>query len=169
MAIQFYPIKGYNSFSKIYDVGVKFRSGSASCVVIFSDEIFTEMPESVNKFLGISNCENNGESKNQTYCNVHSNNCKHIIYYGVTVSKRIAKKAVVRNRIKRLMRESLRIAGKEMEMKNFFPIKKIIISYHFAPKHPMQISLNDVLPAVKNLLERAFSYYNNRKNETNNS
>ena len=149
MFIKLHSIKGYNSFSKIYKVGMKFRSGSASAVVIFS-----------NTSIDFSKLKEN------THCNAN-NNFKHIIYYGVTVSKKIAKKAVVRNRIKRLMRESLRIVIKELEIKNLLPIEKIIISYFFAPKHPMQISLNNILPAVKNLLKQAYFHHSNTNKNAN--
>lgn len=143
MSIQLHSIKGYNSFSKIYKVGMKFRSGSASAVVIFS-----------NTSIDFSDA---------------NNDFKHIIYYGVTVSKKIAKKAVVRNRIKRLMRESLRIMIKELEIKKLLPIEKIIISYFFAPKHPMQINLNNILPAVKNLLKQAYFRHSNANKNANKS
>ena len=163
MAVQLHSIKGYNSFRKIYDVGMRFRSNNASATVVFAGFSGTIKPT-----VGISNSENsiekNNESNSETYCD----ECKHIIYYGVTVSKKVAKKAVIRNRIKRLMRESLRIVAKEIEIKKLLPIEKIIISYYSAPKHPMQISLKNVLPAVKSLLKQAYLHYEGM-NENNNS
>lgn len=160
---------------------MKFRCGSASAVIIFS-EVLEVAKKNIdnssaenNSSIECINIENRNESNSNAYCDAN-NNFKHTIYYGVTVSKKVAKKAVVRNRIKRLMRESLRTATKEFEIKKLLPIKKIIISYFSAPKHPMQISLNDVLPAVKNLLEQAYLRYDNNnsygsinKNQNNNS
>jgi ribonuclease P protein component len=140
MLVQFRSIKGYSSFSKVYSAGKKFRSNSATAVVIFNDEF-------------------------PSYSNTNEKLANYIIYYGVTVSKKVAKKAVIRNRIKRILRESLRIEAKKSDAKKLFCIKKIIISYYFAPKHPMQISLNDILPAVRNILEQAYLHYENKLNK----
>ena len=141
MSVQLRTIKGYNSFSKIYQNGMKFRFMNMSAVVCFE-----EIESDCDGFIDKTKC---------------------IIYYGVTIGKKTAKKAVVRNRIKRLMRESLRITVKELEIRKLLPIQKIIFSYFYAPKHLMQINLNDVLPAVKNLLEYAYLGYENINKKSN--
>lgn len=91
--------------------------------------------------------------------NIASKKC-HTIYYGVTISKKIAKKAVIRNRIKRLLRESIRFLLKKEYMEiNFAIIDSIILVWQIAPKYPKEISLDYVTPAVKNILEQAFNLY----------
>jgi ribonuclease P protein component len=92
-------IKGYGSFDDIFKIGKKIRIDDAFAVVVYN-----------HNSGGFANVE------------------KHTIFYGVTIGKRIAKKAVIRNRIKRLIREGLRIAVKEMEEKELFVILYII--YH---------------------------------------
>lgn len=78
----------------------------------------------------------------------------HTIKYVVTVSKRNAKKSVVRNRIKRLLRVSLNIIKAEYIDKVWLSwIDSILISWKKAPEHPMMINLNDVLPVVRDLFE----------------
>ena len=129
MAVTLRTIKGYDSFSKVFQSGKRFRFNSANAAVIFSDAKKT-------------NCD-----------------FQHTIYYGVSVGKKTAKKAVIRNRIKRLMRESFRISVKNLEIEKIIVIEKIVFTYYFAPLHPMQIKLQDVLPAVKNILEQANLYY----------
>ena len=81
---------------------------------------------------------------------------------GVTISKRIAKKAVVRNRIKRLLRESIRKSVKEilLETNNTIVFKTIIISWRKAPQRPKEISLDDVYPAVKKIIQMAIEKNN---------
>lgn len=131
MHIQLRSIKGYAGFGKVYSVGKKFTSSTAIATVVFNKV-------EVDKIL----------------------DSKHTVYYGVSVSKKTAKKAVIRNRIKRLMRESLRREAQEDNgINKFLAIKKIIISYRTAPKKPMQICLEDVLPAIKSILEQAYLYY----------
>ena len=88
----------------------------------------------------------------------------HTIYYGVSISKKIAKKAVVRNRVKRLLRESVRLLLKEFEARDLIFINSIILIWQIAPKHSSEISLDCVLPAVKNILEQA-SYLYKKKNK----
>lgn len=81
---------------------------------------------------------------------------EHIIKFGVTVSKRNAKKAVVRNRIRRLLRESLiRISKQSPEMLS--NIDKFVIIWKTAPSHPGMIKLKDIEPTVKLLFEKANS------------
>lgn len=74
------------------------------------------------------------------------------IYLGVSVSKRTAKKAVTRNRIRRLLRESMRIiAQKDPHL--LTRISKITFFWKNAPSHPKLIGLDDVAPIIKKILE----------------
>lgn len=70
------------------------------------------------------------------------------IEYGLIVPKKTAKKAVVRNRIKRLLRESLRIYFSESDNAKVY-IEKLIIIWRTAPKKPSLIALDRVLKVVK--------------------
>ncbi len=76
------------------------------------------------------------------------------IYFGVGISKKVAKKAVVRTRVRRLLRESLfnleaegRLAG----------IDKIIIFCLVAPKYRMGLKMADVKDEISYLLGKANS------------
>ncbi len=84
-----------------------------------------------------------------------------IIYLGVSVSKRTAKKAVVRNRIKRLLRESVRHVAKEEDPDCLRKLQSIILIWYNAPDMPSLISLNDVLPIVQKLFDRIREYVKN--------
>ncbi|MBI5325497.1 MAG: ribonuclease P protein component [Ignavibacteriae bacterium] len=83
-----------------------------------------------------------------------------VINYAVIARKKVAKKAVIRNRIKRLLRESLRKIFLETDDVNFNnSFEYIVIGWNTAPEHPKLIHLKDVLPKVKSLLEIAFKAY----------
>lgn len=102
------------------------------------------------------------------FCSIKFNNNivkedSHLICYGVTISKRNAKKAIIRNRIKRLLRESIRIIIKEFKTEYLLLINSIVLTWQIAPKHPKNISLNDVLPAVEKILLKAIAIYKNKK------
>ncbi len=88
------------------------------------------------------------------------------ITYSVSVPKKSAKKAVVRNRIKRLMRESIRHFFLEYNHSKF-PCHTLTVAlvWRNAPKHPMLIGLNDVSPEIYRLLSRGLDFY--RKNNPN--
>mgnify|MGYP001544482358 FL=1 len=86
------------------------------------------------------------------------------IYFGVSIGKKKARKAVVRNRVKRLLRESLRKKAKE----NAFPkrLKKIILIRLSAPEKPGLINLKDINPEIEILVNNINAYVNKLNNET---
>ncbi len=84
---------------------------------------------------------------------------------GVSVSKKTARNAVTRNRIKRLLRESVRLIIKEYYSKLFF--KTIIVSWRKKTQKPGDISLKEVYPEVLELFNKAesFSHENNKTSD----
>lgn len=81
-------------------------------------------------------------------------------YYGVTAGKRFIKKAVVRNRVKRLLRVSIRkIFSERYIMLENPPFKYAVFSWRHSPTHPSLISLKDVLPSVESIFDSADAYY----------
>lgn len=78
------------------------------------------------------------------------------------VSKRTAKKAVVRNRVRRLLKESADSIFKENP--DYLQIfDRFALSWRSAPKSPGMIRLSDVKPIVENLFERAADRYYEKK------
>lgn len=72
------------------------------------------------------------------------------VWYGVSVPKRVAKSAVVRNRIKRLLRESLRrVLTDHEEQCRVAGITTIVTIWREAPESATLIGLHDVLPVVE--------------------
>lgn len=93
---------------------------------------------------------------------VHSNDCTLIytvnrtgelseIKYGISVPKRNCKKAVIRNRIKRLLRESLRQLAPELEKRQ---MQEVLIYWRKIPKAANLISLKEVLESLEYTLSR---------------
>lgn len=123
------PIKGFKAFNRVFDAGKKFRSKDALGVFC------KKGTEIINKYAE---------------CNA--------IYYGVTVPKKLAPKAVMRNRIKRLLRVSIRESLRNIEYSNInFDI--FIITWRNIPQNPREIRLKDVLPQVGSLIEKANTFY----------
>ena len=88
------------------------------------------------------------------------------INYAVTVRKKMAKKAVVRNRIKRLLRVCFRqifdeIAGKELKS----GVSHIVLVWQNAPKHPGLINLDVCMPVVSKLINRANYHFSKKVQE----
>ncbi|MGB9771772.1 MAG: ribonuclease P protein component [Candidatus Kapaibacteriota bacterium] len=71
------------------------------------------------------------------------------IFYAVQVSKKATKKAVVRNRIKRLLRESLRYLARSGMKEKLHSFKYIFLGWVDAPQRACEISLKDILPIVE--------------------
>ena len=80
----------------------------------------------------------------------------------VTVRKKINRKAVTRNRIKRLMRESLRLCIKEIpeqdESNGSFFIKYIVLYWRHQIDEPRRLKLGKVKSEVAAILEKASNY-----------
>ncbi len=123
------PLKGFNAFGYVFKKGRKISNNDA-LIVICNKEIDELI------------------KKNNSYKDLNS------ILYGVTVPKKIAKKAVVRNRIKRLMRVSIIKYFQNLKIDYEIQIKYFIIVWRYAPKHPALINLDEVYPAIENLLNR---------------
>jgi ribonuclease P protein component len=88
--------------------------------------------------------------------------CSEKVLLGVSVSKRTAKKAVVRNRIKRLLRESVSHVAKENNKDCFRGLQSVILIWYYAPSKPALISLKDVLPVVQKIFDRICCYINDK-------
>jgi ribonuclease P protein component len=83
--------------------------------------------------------------------------------YAVAVRKKDARKAVVRNRIKRLLRECIRqLANNSETAGKLMRFDRFIIIWANAPKHPKLIGLNQVCPVVEKLIDKALKFTNNR-------
>ncbi|MDR0927270.1 MAG: ribonuclease P protein component [Ignavibacteria bacterium] len=126
--IELKSIKGHGCFTEIYQHSKKYRAGGASVAVVFTTNAMEYVSTDVANW--------------------------HTIHFGVTIGKRYAKKAVVRNRIKRLLREALCIVVSESATSALLRIDKLIISYYNAPTHPMQIHLDDVLPDIRKIWQQ---------------
>lgn len=127
------PIKGFNSFSPVYQSGKKFYDKELTAVFI------TDL-----RYHGlVRNC-----------------NDLNTFYYGVSAGKKYIKKAVVRNRVKRLLRESIRKIFYE-RFHNFdnTPFLYAVFSWRKAPQHPALINLDDVYPSVENVFNSAEKYF----------
>lgn len=133
------PVKGFDSFTNAYKSGTKFWEKNCHASFTFC----ASEPD-----MTIS---------------------QPIVYYGVSISKRRAKKAVVRNRIKRLLRESIReCAKKYVSSDGEYPFEKFIFIWKNAPGHPKLICLADVLPEVERLFNMAHSHYKVKKRGSQN-
>lgn len=124
------PLKGKKRFSNAYRLGVNFYKKPAKARVCFKNTACFKLEP--------------GE--------------ENTLFIGVSISKRTAKKAVVRNRIKRLLRESVRRIAKEYDKACIEAISSIIIMWYYAPKKPGMIGLNEVLPVVRRLFDEICKY-----------
>lgn len=74
----------------------------------------------------------------------------------IVVRKKVARKSVVRNRVRRLVREALRRQLGEMEKQNApVPVQTIIILWNSAPSRPSMLRLESVSQILRPLIERA--------------
>lgn len=122
-------LKGYNAFSKVITKGKKIKTNELTSYYIFNDDKLNFIKSSSQDF----------------------------VYFGVTSSKKINKKAVLRNRIKRL----LRVAARQIIMNNFEKysvIKYAVFIFNKKIPYINFINLSDIKPLVELSLNRAIEY-----------
>lgn len=130
------PIKGVKAFSDAIKNSKRFRSEKAIAYVCFYHN---------------SDLTSDCKEQNSTF----------ILNYGIILSKKIIKKAVVRNRIKRLIRESLRIIARE-NGEQLTNVKSIILSWNRNPMHPKLIKLDEVLSEIRDLINKILIYISSK-------
>lgn len=123
------PIKGFKAFNNVFNVGKKFRTKDALAVFC------KKGTDAINKYADYGT-----------------------VYYGVTVPKKIAPKAVMRNRIRRILRVSVRESLRSIEYDSLY-FDTLIITWRNIPKKANQIHLIDVLPQVNSLIQKANYYF----------
>ncbi|MBL7974752.1 MAG: ribonuclease P protein component [Candidatus Kapabacteria bacterium] len=84
-----------------------------------------------------------------------------VVLCGIVVRKKIAKTAVLRNRIKRLARESL-FAVAKTQPELIAHIESMVVLWNTTPEHPRKIELEDVQAVVTDALQKAQEFYHNR-------
>ena len=129
------PLKGFNCFAKVFENGKKFYVENLLLITVSKD----------NELI------------------IKKSSQPNICYYGVGSSRKINKKGVIRNRIKRLLRESIRQLFVEKEIDLTY-IKYCVLLYNKKVTHPKLIRLKDVKPLVKEAFDKANIYYNSNNN-----
>ena len=89
-----------------------------------------------------------------------------VLNYAVVVKKKNIRKAVCRNRAKRLLREAIKINASQIVNQEFLASIKYIVFYWAKPMAtPGLLRLPNVASAVSELLAKAESFYNYRTKE----
>lgn len=126
--LNYSPLKGFNSFKKAYELAKKYRF----------DNLFIAVCAKPNELL-IKGKEPN----------------PYKIYVGISVPKKSFKKAVVRNRIKRLIKVSLRnFIKSNQNNEQLIKTQAILITWNGQQiNNPRQIKLTDVEPKLYNAFD----------------
>ncbi len=119
------PVKGYNAFAKIFSKGKRFRAGSLIAVAVFGNSNFKAKKTDSDSFF----------------------------YFGVGSSKKVNRKAVCRNRIKRLLRICVKECINEIYIRDgIVPLKYGLFIYNGKIEKPGMINLNVIKPLVKSVI-----------------
>lgn len=138
------PLKGYGAFKSVYDSGKVFRTKKMILVYLktpFDNNNSSDIPLSNRLNIGID---------------IESAEIK----VGVTISKRVSRKAVIRNRVKRLLRESLRQIILETYLDTQLPFNKLVIAWRNNPGNQKLIHLDEVKIELKYLLKKVLNKNN---------
>ncbi len=141
MVIRLCPLKGFEAFSALFRRGIKFSAGRLSAFFVFRP---LARNESAHVILPPTL----------------------VVQYGVT-TKRRTRPAVLRNRIKRLLRESVRNTFRQFPLRlqsnsegireartiEMIPVMGIIV-WQDIPEHPQRLHFNDVQADMAVLYEK---------------
>lgn len=140
------PLKGFNAFEETFKSGKKFYCKGLIAIVSF----------------------HNAQSDHSERADGMEEQDR-IVHYGVT-SKRRTRPAVLRNRIKRLLREGLRSVLLQqfgsLETRAHCPFDSVVLIQTAIPAKASLLSLNDVLPSVRCVLQKATDYYRHNQRQT---
>lgn len=149
LTVKLKSIKGFDAFTRIYLNAKKIHSQNISLAYT-----------NPNKALLINRNLNLTKTHNININNNLNNNIN--IYFGVTIGKKNTKKAVCRNRVKRLLRQAIFIFFTQTN----FPEEKIrlkldnshlVFSARYKLSMPSQLHLQDIQPEVDFLLNKLLS------------
>ncbi len=88
------------------------------------------------------------------------------LHYAVIVKKKVIRKAVCRNRAKRMLREAIRAYLKKADYPDFLLSIKNIVFYWGKPlDRPGLLRMEEVSVAVEELFSKAEGFYKNRKKD----
>jgi|JI81AbrownRNA_FD_contig_31_726843_length_856_multi_4_in_0_out_0_2 ribonuclease P protein component len=136
------PLKGTAAFARTMRSGKRFTEQSITAIVTFrrsstgadSSLVESDIVESVDA----------------------------VITLGVSIRKKTAKKATVRNRAKRLLRQSVRIVVGELEKYGEFAVcnsfDRVILFCNSAPATASQMHIEDILGDVRAVFRAAIEY-----------
>lgn len=95
-------------------------------------------------------------------------NSENSLFIVCSVRKKIAPHAVIRNRLKRLVKESVRqYIRTHADNNNISILLTLAFNWNIAPKRPRDIALQDIYPIVQQLLDNACEYFaRNEKQKT---
>ncbi|GEM_PF-657828 len=127
--LNYSPLKGFNSFSKVFSISKKFRSEQLLIGICYKPtDILVR-----------------GKSPDQNK-----------IYVGISVPKKYFKKAVIRNRIKRLIKESFRAYIKDAnKIDELSKVQIITINWYGRSVTKVKdIKLNDVRTPIFKMLDK---------------
>ncbi len=126
------PLKGHEAFPKVFKKSRKFTGKDAVLFVQFGSPDTVEIGEDLFK----------------------------TVFVGVTIRKKTARKAVMRNRVKRLLRVAFQNVLKEIfneysQPDAPFPFKAFIAVWQAVPEQPKQLQLEHVEPVIRQLITQA--------------
>lgn len=142
--IRLSTIKGFNLINLIYQNGSKLHSDNLSIIYISMEKL-----SKVYNFE-LSNRYKLNQSENQLNLNEIITN----LYYATITSKKNNKKAVCRNRIKRLIREGLAELLKNKENYLIYNDLFIVITSRHKIKKQSELALNDILKDLNILFDK---------------
>lgn len=124
-AVRIAPLKGANSFDAVFSSGLRFGTRHCLLVVVPVDKDEVKRSE------------------------------PHTLFVGVVARKKLFKRAVLRNRVKRLLRESIRaLVASGVYSQSLLECSTCVLLWNSVPKEPMLLQQSFVQEELEKCLVR---------------
>jgi len=142
-------LKGSEAFAAVFKHGTRFAYRGITAFVVF------RAPERQNAGSADAPTTNSAEQ-------IHAMGVPVTLHFGVTAKKR-TRPAVLRNRIKRLLRESLRHSIRRLlehsqHLEGFACIERLVLVCNIIPERPTMLRLQALAPLVERILKQALAH-----------
>ncbi len=149
MCVRLKSLKGFEAFAAVFKHGTRFAYRGISAFVVF-------------RAPGRHNADSTDATTTNDAEPIHVSGASVTLYFGVTAKKR-TRPAVLRNRVKRLLRESLRHSVRRLlehsqTLEEFTCIERLVLVCNIIPERPTMLRLQMLTPLVERILKQVLAH-----------
>ncbi|TAE29284.1 MAG: hypothetical protein EAZ92_06785 [Candidatus Kapaibacterium sp.] len=156
------PLKGFQAFDAVFRHGARFAYRGVTAFVLF-DDVLAKAQKSSPDDHALQHISANYQQHSSVITG--NDTLSHALLVGVS-AKRRTRPAVMRNRIKRLLRTSIhQTIQREGQLSR--GIAAMVLICNIIPEKPSLLVLDEIAPLVGRIVQNADKYYSSRHGNSN--